>query len=158
MRRAILVIVVLAVAAVGGASQSAAKPAPSQPVVALKEVKMTNTAFDGGTLDVLLSVYNPNSYDLDISQMTYSVIVDSTEIGIGHSAQRVLIKAGGSAMVHLPLDFTWAHAASAGRLLTMSGAVPYEVKGSIQALIPKVGPASIPFDQHGQFRSLNQSR
>ena len=158
MHRVILVIVALAVTAVGAACQTAAKPALSQPVVALKDVRLASTAFEGGTLDVLLSVYNPNSYDLDISQMTYAVIVDSAEVGTGHSTQRVLIKAHDSSMVHLPVAFTWARAASAGRFLTSSGFVPYQVKGSIQAVIPHVGPATIPFDQHGQFRSLQQSR
>jgi hypothetical protein len=89
--------------------------------------------------------------------MAYSVVVDSAEVGTGHTEQRVLIKAHDSTMVHLPVDFTWAGATSAGKLLTVNGSVLYEVKGTIQAST-FVGPVNIPFDQRGRFRSLQQSR
>jgi LEA14-like dessication related protein len=158
MRRGILVIVALAVTSIGGLCQTSGHPVLTQPRVALLDVRLSSTSFEGGTLDVLLSVYNPNPYDLDISQMTYSVIVDSAEVGNGQTTQRVLIKARDSAMVHLPVAFSWMHAASAGRILTANGSVLYEVKGAIHAAATKVGPVTIPFDQHGQFKSLQQSR
>lgn len=158
MRRGILVIAVLAGTAISGLCQASGHPVLSQPRVALLDVRLASTGFEGGALDVLLSVYNPNPYDLDISQMTYSVIVDSAEVGSGQTTQRVLIKARDSAMVHLPVAFSWAHAASAGRIWTANGSVLYEVKGSIHAAATQVGPVTIPFDQHGQFRSLRQSK
>ena len=157
MHRGILVGAALAVMAVRGACQTVPKAVFAQPSVTLHDVKLASTTFSGGTLDVLLTVYNPNHYDLDISKMTYSVVVDSAEVGSGSTAQRVLLKAGDSAMVHLPVDFTWSGATAAGRLFTAQGSVLYEVKGAITAATV-VGPVTIPFDQRGRFRSLAQSR
>jgi LEA14-like dessication related protein len=157
MRRGMVVIAALAVAAVRGASQSVPKAVFAQPVVALRDVRLAAEGLSGGTLDVLLKIYNPNAYDLDVSQMTYTVSVDSSEVGSGHTAQRVMIKAHDSSMVHLPVDFTWTGAAAAARLLTANGYVPYEVKGTIQAA-RGAATLTIPFDQRGRFRSLQQSR
>ena len=129
----------------------------TQPVVTLRDVKLASSSFTGGTLDVTLNVYNPNHYDLDVSQMTYAVIVDSADVGSGHTAQRVLLRSGDSTLVHLPVDFTWGGATAAGRLFAASGSVLYEVKGEIKAATA-VGAVTIPFDQRGRFRSLAQSR
>lgn len=147
----------MAVGAAGGACQSVAKAVFTQPVVTLRDVKLASSSFTGGTLDVTLNVYNPNHYDLDVSQMTYEVIVDSADVGSGHTAQRVLLRSGDSTLVHLPVDFTWGGATAAGRLFAASGSVLYEVKGEIKAATA-VGAVTIPFDQRGRFRSLAQSR
>ena len=147
----------IAVGGAGGACQSVVKAVFTQPVVTLRDVKLASSSFTGGTLDVTLNVYNPNHYDLDVSQMTYEVIVDSADVGSGHTAQRVLLRSGDSTLVHLPVDFTWGGATAAGRLFAASGSVLYEVKGEIKAATA-VGAVTIPFDQRGRFRSLAQSR
>jgi LEA14-like dessication related protein len=147
----------VAAASMRGACQSVTQMVFTQPVVTLRDVKLASTTFTGGTLDVTLNVYNPNPYDLDVSQMTYDVIVDSADVGSGRTAQRVLLKSRDSSLVHLPVDFTWSSATAAGRIFAANGFVLYEVKGEIKAATV-VGAVTIPFDQRGRFRSLAQSR
>jgi len=157
MRRGFLVFTAVAAGAMSGACQSVTKMVFTQPVVTLRDVKLASSSFTGGTLDVTLNVYNPNHYDLNVTQMTYDVIVDSADVGSGHTAQRVLLKSGDSTLVHLPVDFTWSGATAAGRLFAANGSVLYEVKGEIRAGTA-IGAVTIPFDQRGRFRSLAQSR
>jgi len=157
MRKGLTMMAAVAALALAGARPTGAAPPFTQPVVTLRDVRLSSAGLDGGTLDVLLSIYNPNKYNLDVQQMTYAVIVDSSQVGSGHTTQRVLLKAFDSSMVHLPVDFTWSGATSAGRLLTMNGYVLYEVKGGL-TVASGVGSVTIPFDQHGRFRSLQQSR
>ena len=137
--------------------QAVTKALFTQPVVTLKDVHLASTGLGGGTLDVLVSVYNPNAYDLDASQLTYAVIVDSAEVGSGATTQRVLVPARTSALVHLPVDFTWSAAGSLGRELMANGSVLYEVRGTLQ-VASGVGTIAIPYDQRGRFRSLQQSK
>lgn len=149
-------IAVLAVAPVAR-GQGAAKAAFAQPVVTLKDVHLASTSLTGGTLDVLVTIYNPNTYDLDASQLTYSVVVDSAEVGSGATTQRVVVKARNISLVHLPVDFTWGAAGSLGRELVANGYVLYEVRGTLKIAIGS-GTITVPYDQHGRFRSMQQSQ
>jgi len=46
-------------------------------------VQVGGVGLTGGTLDVILSVYNPNGYRLDATRITYKVMVDSLDVGAG---------------------------------------------------------------------------
>ena len=156
-RRLVVALAVAAIAAGGWGCATMAKAAFSQPVVALRDVRLSAVGFDGGTLDVLLSVYNPNEYDLDASQMTYAVLVDSSVVGQGATDRRWVVPAKDSAVVRLPVQFTWDGAGAAGRHLMSSGSVLYEVKGAMK-IASGLGTITLPYDQHGSFRSLANPR
>lgn len=130
-----------------------AKAAFSQPVVALRDVRLSAIGIEGGTLDVLLSVYNPNEYDLDASQITYSVLVDSALVGTGATEQRFVVKAMDSSIVKLPVHFNWNGAGAAGRQLMNNGSVLYEVRGAMK-IASGLGTITLPYDQRGRFSSL----
>ena len=134
-----------------------AKAAFSQPVVTLHDVRLTAVGFDGGTLQVVLGVWNPNDFDLDASSVTYQVMVDSSVVGSGASQQRILIPARDSAVVRLPVSFNWAGAGAAGQQLMRNGSVLYEVKGAMR-IASGVGTITLPYDQRGRFSAPAGSR
>ena len=80
-------IVVLATATmaviVAAGCSTLGKQAFADPVVTLKDVKVTNVGTMGGGLDVVLSVYNPNGYRLDATRLNYRIQVDSTPLANG---------------------------------------------------------------------------
>ncbi len=133
-----------------GACASVARAAFESPVVTLRDVRLAGVGLEGGTLDVLLSVYNPNDFNLDASRITYSVLVDSALVGSGEADQRVVVPALDSAVVRLPVRFTWQGAGAAGTVLMNRGSVDYRVKGEMQ-IVSGVGTITLPYDQRGRF-------
>ena len=147
-------LLILGVVALSGWScATLVKAAFETPVVALRDVRLSAVGFDGGTLDVLLSIYNPNEFNLDASQVTYSVLVDSALVGSGATEQRFVVPAKDSSVVRLPVHFTWNGAGAAGRQLMANGSVLYEVKGAMK-IASGVGTITLPYDQRGRFSSL----
>ena len=145
-RRIVFALVLLT----GLACQSVVRAALASPIVALRDVRIAGIGVTGGTFDVLLSVYNPNEFDLDASSITYSVIVDTTVVGAGESGQRVVVPARDSALVRLPVRFDWNALGNAGRTILNAGTLDYRVKGAMR-ISSGVGTITIPYDQRGRY-------
>lgn len=129
----------------------------SEPVVSFKDVSVRGLGLQGGSLDVLLNVYNPNHFKLDATRLTYRVLIDSTALGTGALDQRFVVQSGDSATVRLPVQFTFAGLGAAGRQLLRSGAVNYRVLGDVTVSTP-LGNFTRPFDRTGQFTNLSGAR
>src|SRR5690606_38816143 len=85
-----------------------------EPIVSLREVAVTGLGFSGGHVNVVLSVYNPNSYNLGALGMTYQVDIDSVPLGSGQLGERFVVQQGDSSIVRLPISFTYAGIGAAG--------------------------------------------
>jgi LEA14-like dessication related protein len=127
------------------------------PVVTFKNVQVGGIGLSGGTLDVILSVYNPNSYRLDASRVTYKVMVDSLDVGAGAMDKHFSVPSNDSAQVVLPLRFSWNGVSAAGRELLKNGTIPYRVLGDL-TVGSGVGDFTIQFDRTGNFNSLGSIR
>ena len=148
------VMVALAAVAIGGAGCATMGLGNwVEPVVSLKNVRVNGLGLTGGSLEVQLSVYNPNRVPLDATQLTYNVWVDSVKFGEGRTDRRFTVGKGDSTVVTLPLDFSWNGLSSAARSLLNTGTVNYRVAGDI-----KVGSAlgnyTVRYDQNGRFSAL----
>lgn len=121
-----------------------------EPVVTLKEVAITGLGLSGGNVDVVLSVYNPNGFNLDALGMTYRVDIDSIQLGSGQLGERFVVQNGDSSIVRLPVSFTYAGIGAAGRQLIQSGAVSYRVRGDFTVSTP-IGNFTRPYDQTGRY-------
>lgn len=145
------VIAVIALAAASGCASLG--KSFKEPVVTLKEFVITGLGLTGGSVDVVLSVYNPNSYKLDAVAMTYRVDVDSIQLGDGALDQRFVVQKGDSAAVRLPVRFTYAGLGAAGRSLLSSGTINYRVRGEFTVATP-LGNFTRPYDQTGRYSSV----
>jgi LEA14-like dessication related protein len=125
----------------------------SAPVVSLKEVAVTGIGLTGGTVDVVLSIYNPNHFKLDALNMTYRVDVDSTQLGAGALDRRFVVEAGDSSVVRLPVKFSYAGLGAAGRALLSDGTVNYRVRGDFTVGTP-LGNFTRPYDRTGRYSSV----
>ena len=124
-----------------------------EPVVTLKEFAITGLGLTGGSVDVVLSVYNPNSYKLDALSMTYRVDVDSVKLGDGLLDGRFVVPKGDSATVRLPVRFTYAGLGAAGRSLVTAGTINYRVRGDFTVDTP-LGNFTRPYDRTGRYSSV----
>ncbi len=144
----------LAVLVVTGAGcASLLRASFQEPVVQLREFNVTGLGLTGGSVDVVLSVYNPNGYNLDALKMTYRVDVDSVPLGDGALDGRFVVPEKDSSTVRLPIRFTYAGLGAAGRALITSGTVNYRVRGDFTVATP-VGNFTRPYDQRGRYSSV----
>src|SRR4051812_35034568 len=72
MRRFVLAVAASAAVLTAGCS-ALGRAAFKDPIVNLRSVEVRGLGLTGGTLDVRLSVYNPNGYRLDATRLTYAV-------------------------------------------------------------------------------------
>src|SRR5436190_1411117 len=83
MRRFVVMMAAMSGAVVAGCS-TLGSASFQQPVVNLKDVRIRGLGLTGGTLDVVLNVYNPNKYRLDATRLTYKVLLgDSVSLANG---------------------------------------------------------------------------
>jgi LEA14-like dessication related protein len=146
----------LAFAAVGlGAAGCASlgRATFKEPDVQLKEVVVTGLGLTGGSVDVVLSVYNPNGYKLDALSMTYQVDIDAIKLGEGELDGRFVVPERDSSTVRLPVRFTYAGLGAAGRALMQSGTVNYRVRGDFKVATP-IGNFTRPYDQTGRYSTM----
>ncbi|MGI8498219.1 MAG: LEA type 2 family protein [Gemmatimonadaceae bacterium] len=152
MLKLVTLVTAAALAACGGCA-TMGKAAFKEPAVTFKDVKVNGVGLTGGSVDIVLNVYNPNGYRLDATRMTYQLMVDTIPFGTGALDQRFTVQSNDSSQVRLPLNFQWAGMSSALRSLLNTGSVPYRVKGDITVGTP-VGNYTIPYDRSGHFNSL----
>ena len=84
----------LAATVVVAACSYLGKQAFEQPVVHVQKVEVAGIGLTGGSLNVDLSVYNPNHYRLDASRLRYEVLLnsDSVTLARGKSVRTLAAK------------------------------------------------------------------
>jgi LEA14-like dessication related protein len=145
-------ILLAAVVAAAGCS-ALGRAAFKEPVVALRDVKVTGIGLNGGSLDVVLDVDNPNDFRLDATQLRYTVLVDTVQFATGTTSQHFTVEGKRTQQVHIPINFTYAGIGQAGRQLMNTGSVNYTVRGDVTVGSP-VGNFTIPYSQTGRYSTL----
>jgi LEA14-like dessication related protein len=148
----------VATAAVVTACASMGAAGFREPVVNLKDVTLNAVGLTGGSVDVVLSVYNPNGYRLDATKLTYRLLVgDSMTVGAGELSEKVTVQDKDSTIVRVPVSFTYAGIGAAGRDLMNKGSVDYKVVGDITVATP-VGDFTRPYTGRGRFSPMLKTR
>ena len=156
MRRFTCGTAVVAAAAVGlsvAGCASIGRQVFTTPLVSFTDVQINGLGLQGGSLDVVLNVYNPNHYGLSAQRLDYQVLVDSVPLGTGAITRKFDVHGDDSTQVRLPVTFSYAGLGSAGRALMARGIVNYRVLGNITVGTP-LGNFTRPFDRTGQYNSL----
>lgn len=147
-----LLMTAMAAVALGGCA-SLGMGGFKEPIVQFSDVKIRGLGLTGGALDIVLSVYNPNGFDLNATRLTYRLMVEDKDLGTGVLDRAFRVKDRDSTFVTIPMDFTYAGLGAAGRQLLSSGAVNYRVLGDIGVETP-LGRFTLPYDQRGRFSSF----
>ncbi|MBV6522716.1 MAG: hypothetical protein MNPFHGCM_02864 [Gemmatimonadaceae bacterium] len=126
-----------------------------EPIVSFKDVKITGLGITGGSMEIVLDVYNPNNFRLDGSRLTYQLMVDSLTFGTGTYDSRFQVEKGDTSEIRLPFNFSYAGANAAGRQLLQTGSVEYRVLGDVTVNTP-IGSFTRPYDQRGRFNTMSR--
>jgi LEA14-like dessication related protein len=153
MRKLVVVGVGVAATLAAYGCASIGRNAFAEPVVTLRDVKLQGIGLTGGSFDVVLSVYNPNGYRLDATQLNYNLFVDTLRFANGTLSQRFSVQENDSTLVTVPINFTYAGVGEAGRQLLNTGSVNYRVAGDVTVATP-VGSFKVPYDRTGRFSTL----
>jgi LEA14-like dessication related protein len=121
-----------------------------EPVVHFKDLRLTGLGVQGGALDIILTVYNPNRFDLQGVRLTYQLTVDDVRFGEGALDTEFMVRRGDSTDVRLPLSFTFVGIGAAGTQIVQTGAVNYRVNGDLTVATP-LGNFTRPYAQNARF-------
>lgn len=143
----------------GGACATLGRAAFQNPVVHLRTVTVRGLGLSGGSLDVKLSVYNPNHYRLDASRVDYTVNLagDQTTIAKGTLDNRFTVQDNDSTEITIPVNFTYAGLGAAGKSILDNGTIDYHVLGDV-VVATAVGPFTVPYSTTGRFTTTGLAR
>ena len=127
-----------------------------EPTVTVRGLAVSNVTLAGGTLEVFLTVHNPNGYTLDALALEYRVDVDSLPVGEGALDSRFVVPEKDSAVVRVPVRFSFLGLGAVGRSLLTSGTVRYRIRGALK-LATRMGRVTVPFDRPGRY-ALSSNR
>jgi LEA14-like dessication related protein len=150
MKKIFVMLTVLVVAACA----TVAKATFKEPVITFRDLQVQGIGLNGGALDVVLSVYNPNQFRLDATRLTYRLTIDTTTLGEGVYDSKFTVNEGDSTIVHLPITLSYAGLASAGKQLLGKGTVDYRVSGDVTVSTP-IGDFTQPYSRTGRFSNLS---
>ena len=162
MRRSVgvrwMVSAVAATAVLGAGCATLGRAVFEEPVVSFRNLQVNGVGLQGGSLDVVLAVYNPNRFKLEATRMTYRLLVgDALRLGDGALESRFVVQEGDTAEVRLPVNFTYAGLGAAASQLLRSGTVNYRVVGDFTVATP-LGNFTRPYDRTGRFSAFSGTR
>jgi len=130
-----------------------ARSAFQNPVVELKDVRVKGIGLQGGSLDVILDVYNPNDYRIDASHVTYTVFADSLKVATGEVTKLVTLENRKTSTIVLPVNFSMRELQQAAGILLQRGSVDYTVQGDFTLATP-FGSITRPYKSKGRYDTL----
>ena len=149
---AVLSIVLLVAAS---ACASIARSSFQNPTVELKDIVVKGVGLNGGSLDVLLDVYNPNDYRIDASRVTYTVFAESLQVATGEVTRMTTLDNRKMSTITLPVTFTMRELTQAANVLLQRGSIEYTVQGEFTLATP-FGNITRPYKGKGRYDSLGR--
>ena len=153
MRARIAIAFLLTMMVLGACRTGGSRPPFEAPAVSLRDVRVAGIGIRGGSLDLMLMVYNPNPYPLQRPRVKYRVQVESHKLAEGLFDTDLVLAAQDSALVRVPASVGYVAAGRAGRALLGRGAAEYRVRGDITVGTP-YGRHKFPYDRAGSYAPL----
>ena len=102
-----------------------------EPQLALEEIRVTGLGLTGGTLDIVLDVYNPNEYRLRSTRLELGVDLEDVHFGDALIDKPLDLSPQNHSQVIVPIRFDWAGVGAAARGLFQRQAVRYGATGAV---------------------------
>ncbi|HZI68028.1 MAG TPA: LEA type 2 family protein [Thermoanaerobaculia bacterium] len=128
-----------------------------KPDLQFRGLRVNSIGFDGASLDILVDVYNPNSYRLALQRFSYDLAIENVNWGLGSTNSPLAVDARNSATIRLPLEVSWSRLGDVGRQALQTGSVNYGVTGEI-TVGTSLGDVRVPYSKSGRFSILSNER
>lgn len=126
------------------------------PQVDLQEVVVRGVGLTGGSMDLVVDVYNPNSFTLRGTKLELGFDVEGSHVGDITYTDEFQVQEGDTTSVTLPLRFNWDGVSAAVRAALGYGDIPYTMRGQATVRTP-FGDRVVPFTRQGRA-PLTRSR
>ena len=122
-----------------------------QPTFALKEVAITRLSLTDIHFRFGIEVQNPNSFDLDLRALEYTVYFNEQEVGRGRLDKEVRIAKTSATLVQVPLQTDLKSLGDPLGLVLAGQDLKYKIEGA--AIVKaSLGTATIPFSKSGNIK------
>lgn len=119
------------------------------PDLKLQRVVVRGVGLTGGTMDLIVGVYNPNSFDLHGTRLQVGFDVEESHVGDVEYTSDFQVQKGDTTLVTLPVQFNWNGLAGAVRSALGYGELPYKLAGQLTVETP-FGDHKIAFTREGR--------
>lgn len=153
MTRRMIVALTLVLAAGITGCQTMARQVMANPIVSVKDVVVKGIGIEGGALDVILDVENPNEFRMDATRITYVVWVDSSRIADGAIDKMVTLAQKRRTEVTVPVNFTYEAVRAAMAQYMLRGTLDYRITGEFSVVTP-FGNITRPYSGTGRVDGM----
>ena len=119
------------------------------PDVNLQRVVVRGLGLTGGTMDLVVGVYNPNAFSLQGTRLQLGLDVEQSHVGDVEYTTAFQAQQGDTTVVTVPLVFSWSGVAGAVRTALGGGELPYKLNGQLTVSTP-IGQQQVPFSHEGR--------
>jgi len=102
-----------------------------EPQVELQEINITGISLSGGTMDLILDVFNPNDYRLRGTRLEVGIDLENTHFGDALLERPLDLSPLNHNRVVVPVRFEWAGLSAGARALVTKQAVRYGLTGAV---------------------------
>jgi len=122
-----------------------------QPTFALKEVAITRLSLTDINFRFGIEVQNPNSFDLDLRALEYTVYFNDRQVGQGRLDKEVRVAKTSATLVQVPLQTDFKSLGDPLGLILGGQDLRYKIEGA--AIVKaSLGTATIPFSKSGEIK------
>jgi LEA14-like dessication related protein len=102
-----------------------------EPQVELKQIDITGLGLTGGTLSLVLDVYNPNKYRVRSTRVEVSLALEERHFGDALLERALDLSPENHNQVVVPVRFEWAGVGAGAKALLTKQAVGYGLSGTL---------------------------
>lgn len=118
-----------------------------EPKAQIKTVQIEKLQLDGGVLNLICEIENPNSMDLKIDRIEYQLSLNKKNLTSSALSEPTVLPAGKTTEVAIPVPFKYSDVFSGLGDLLNAKPVVYKVEGQA-----KLGIISLPFEKSGEIK------
>jgi LEA14-like dessication related protein len=118
------------------------------PTAQLVGVSVTGLGLSGGSLDLKLDVFNPNSYALRSTRLQVGIDLENTPFGTAAIDHALELPPAAHSEVRVPLTFTWSGVGAGARAMLRKGSLNYGLTGRLLMDTP-LGERSVDLRTNG---------
>jgi LEA14-like dessication related protein len=121
----------IAAAVLGGCASIRAAISFVEPQVELEQINVTGLSLTGGTLDLVLDVYNPNKYRLRSTRLEIGLDLETVHFGDALIDKPLDLSPENHSRVNIPVRFEWAGVGAGAKALLTRQAIAYGLTGAV---------------------------
>jgi LEA14-like dessication related protein len=125
-----------------------------RPSVELAAIDITGLGLQGGTMDLLLDVHNPNSFELRATRIRVGIYLEGTHFGDAMLSRAPILPAGETTRIPVPVAFSWSGIGSGARGLLSRGGAQYRLDGRLDLDTP-FGTRGVDVEAEGRVTMRN---